>query len=253
MSPKPILTLTDIAKYYVGMYALYLPSLRIEKGETVAIIGPSGAGKTTLLNLMAKIVNPDSGKIIIDGKPANQYTTGKQLARKVGVIRQQFDLVVSLPVIHNVLAGRLGEWGLLKSLLSFIFPQDEALAVQALEKIGLSDKIYEKTANLSGGEQQRVALARVFVQHPEVIIADEPVSSLDPARARGVLSMLVNQVSQENQTLVASLHSVELAKEHFGRIIALREGEIFFDLPTKEVTDQHLSDLYHLVELKEDA
>lgn len=246
-------TLNDVSKHYGDMIALSPLSLQIEKGETIALIGPSGAGKTTLLNILANIITPDSGVLEIDGKPAGAYVTGKQLARKVGIIRQQFDLVGPLPVIHNVLAGRLGEWGLSKSLLSLLFPQDKELAVKALERVGLLDKMYEKTSNLSGGEQQRVALARLLVQQPEAILADEPVSSLDPARAEDVLTMLIKLVKEEKQTLVASLHSVELAKKYFSRIIALREGKVFFDLPTERVTDEDLSHLYHLMELKEYA
>ncbi len=245
--------LTKVAKYYGEMMALSPLSFRIEQGEIVALIGPSGAGKTTLLNILAHIHKPDEGEVHIDGLPIYGYATGKQLARKVGIIRQQFDLVPSLPVIHNVLAGRLGEWGLAKSLLSFIIPQDKGQAEMALDRVGLINKIYEKTANLSGGEQQRVALARLLVQKPEIILADEPVSSLDPARAEDILSMLVHLVQEENQTLVASLHSVELAKKYFNRIIALRGGKIFFDLPTEKVTDQDLAELYYLMELNENA
>jgi phosphonate transport system ATP-binding protein len=214
------------------------------------VIGPSGAGKTTLLNILARIVEPDQGSLVIDGKPANQYSS-REFAHKVGVIRQQFDLVGSLPVIHNVLAGRLKDWGFFKSCLSFLWPQDRDMAVEALARVGLEDKIYEKTANLSGGEQQRVALSRLLVQRPELILADEPVSSLDPARANDILAMLVRLVKEENQTLIATLHTVEYAKKYFDRIIALRQGRIFFDLPVGEVTDEQLNQLYHLAELKE--
>jgi phosphonate transport system ATP-binding protein len=125
------------------------------------------------------------------------------------------------------------------------------MAVEALARVGLEDKIYEKTANLSGGEQQRVALSRLLVQRPELILADEPVSSLDPARANDILAMLVRLVKEENQTLIATLHTVEYAKKYFDRIIALRQGRIFFDLPVGEVTDEQLNQLYHLAELKE--
>lgn len=248
-----MITLKEVAKNYGEMEALSPLSLRIEKGETVALIGPSGAGKTTLLNILATIITPDSGELQIDHVPATQYTTGKQLSRKIGIIRQQFDLVGPLPVIHNVLAGRLGEWGIFKSILSFLFPQDKSIASHALERVGLEGKIHDRTSQLSGGEQQRVALARLLVQHPEIILADEPISSLDPARADHILSMMVSLAKEENQTLIASLHSVQYAKKHFNRIIALREGKLFFDLPTEKVTDKHLSKLYNLMELKEDA
>lgn len=158
-----------------------------------------------------------------------------------------------MPVIHNVLAGRLKDWGFLKSLLSLLIPQDKELAIKALERVGIGEKAYERTSKLSGGEQQRVAMARLLVQNPEVILADEPVSSLDPARAEDILYTLTKLISEEGQTLIASLHSVEYAKKYFNRIIALREGRIYFDLPAEKVTSDVLKELYDLKELKEDA
>ena len=248
MSSNEIITLKDASKTYGEMKALSPLSFSIKQGEKVALIGPSGAGKSTLLNILAGTIQPDQGLYQIDQKPAHQYSR-KDLARKVGIIRQQFDLVGPLPVIHNVLAGRLAEWGFFKSLLSFILPQEKELAVKALKRVGLVEKIYNKTANLSGGQQQRIALARLLVQNPEIILADEPVSSLDPARAEDILSILVKLVNEKNQTLIASLHSVSLAKKYFTRMIALRNGHIFFDLPTEKVKDEDLSSLYELVEL----
>jgi len=146
------------------------------------------------------------------------------------------------------LAGRLADWGVLKSLFSLLVPQEKEIARKALERVGLSDKIFEITSTLSGGEQQRVAMARLMIQKPEVILADEPVASLDPARAEDVLAMLIKIVSEQKQTLIASLHSVEYARKYFTRIIALKNGEIFFDLPTDKVTDDLLAELYQLKE-----
>jgi phosphonate transport system ATP-binding protein len=250
MSSKEMFDLKEIAKIYERKIALSSLSLTIEKGEMVALIGPSGAGKTTLLNILANIVKPDQGELSIDGTPAASYNSVKKLAKKVGIIRQQFDLVSPLPVIHNVLAGRLADWGLFKSILSLIFPQEKTVAAKALDRVGLLDKLYEKTGNLSGGEQQRVALARLLVQKPEAILADEPVASLDQARAEDILFMLTKLAKEENQTLVASLHSVEYAKKYFTRIIALREGKVFFDGSVESITDEDLSNLYNLKELK---
>jgi phosphonate transport system ATP-binding protein len=252
MSSDSFFELKDVSKIYERKIALSSLSLTIKKGEIVALIGPSGAGKTTLLNILANIVKPDSGEVIIDGLPLKNYATVKQFAKKVGVIRQQFDLVNQLTVIHNVLAGRLVEWGFFKSLLSLVFPQQKELAANALERVGLLDKIYEKTSNLSGGEQQRVAMARLLVQKPEAILADEPVSSLDPARSEDILSIITGLANEENQTLVTVLHSVEYAKKYFSRIIGMREGKVYFDLPSEKVTDEILADLYDLKELKLD-
>ncbi|WP_413299393.1 phosphonate ABC transporter ATP-binding protein [Bacillus sp. 1P10SD] len=238
----------NISKHYERKIALSSLSFSINEGELVALIGPSGAGKTTLLNAIAGLVPLNSGDLIIDTKLLTSYKKGKAFAKKVGVIRQQFDLIGPLAVIHNVLAGKLADWGLFKSLLSLLVPQEKELAVNALERVGLADKVYEITSSLSGGEQQRVAMARLMVQKPEVILADEPVASLDPARADDVLSMLTSIVTEEKQTLIASLHSVEYARKYFTRIISLKNGEIFFDLPTDQVTDELLKDLYQLKE-----
>lgn len=248
-----VFEINNISKIYERKVALDSLSINIKKGDVVALIGPSGAGKTTLLNILATVVNTDKGEILLDGSNIKSYKGVKELAKKIGIIRQQFDLVGSLPVIHNVLAGRLKDWGFFKSLLSLLIPQDKELAIKALERVGIGEKAYERTSKLSGGEQQRVAMARLLVQNPEVILADEPVSSLDPARAEDILYTLTNLVREEGQTLIASLHSVEYAKKYFNRIIALREGRIYFDLPVEKVTSDVLKELYDLKELKEDA
>lgn len=245
-----IIEVNHVTKQFERKIALSSLSFHVKKGETVALIGPSGAGKSTLLNTLAGNLSPDSGTYRLAGTPIQKYTKRKELAKKIGVIRQQFDLIASLPVIHNVLAGRLGEWGFFKSMVSLFLPQEKQLAANALNRVGLLDKIYDQTSRLSGGEQQRVALARLLVQRPEVILADEPVASLDPARAEDILGMLTKLVKEEKQTLVMSLHSVEYAKKYFQRIIALRDGKIFFDLPTDEITEEQLTRLYLLKELK---
>ncbi|WP_227767873.1 phosphonate ABC transporter ATP-binding protein [Zhaonella formicivorans] len=247
---NPMFEIKNVSKSYGGNIALSPLSLTVRKGETVALVGPSGSGKTTLLNILANMIKPDSGEVIIDGIPAGKLRPGREMSGKVGIIHQQLDLVDQLPVIHNVLAGRLGQWSLFRSLLSLIIPQDKELAVNALERVGLLEKIYSRTSHLSGGEQQRVALARILVQRPQAILADEPVSALDPARAEDLLQLLVGFAREEQQTLIASLHSVEYATRYFSRIIALREGKIYFDRPAVEVKDSDLAQLY---ELKEDA
>ncbi|WP_052948761.1 phosphonate ABC transporter ATP-binding protein [Mesobacillus campisalis] len=249
MSEQNMIEVNSIEKRYERKIALSSLSFVVKKGELVALIGPSGAGKTTLLNLLASLLEPDSGELKVDGKPLSQYADRRQRARKIGLIRQQFDLVGQLAVIHNVLAGRLAEWSLLKSFASLFIPQEKDKAVDALKRVGLEDKLYERTSNLSGGEQQRVALARLLMQKPEVILADEPVASLDPARSEDILAMLTGLAKQENQTVVASLHSVEYARKYFTRLIALKNGDIFFDLPSHQVTEQQLQELYQLKEL----
>jgi phosphonate transport system ATP-binding protein len=249
MKIENIFEINEISKIYEGKIALDSLTLNIKRGEMVALIGPSGAGKTTLLNILATVLKPDGGTIILDGLSIDNYKGVKYLAQKLGMIHQQFDLIGSLPVIHNVLAGRLKDWGLLKSLISLVFPQDKELVIKALDRVGLKDKIYERTSNLSGGEQQRVAMARLLVQNPDVILADEPVSSLDPARAEDILSALTNIAKEEGKTLIASLHSVDYARKYFSRVVALREGKVYFDLPVDGITDEHLKELYSLTNI----
>lgn len=248
MTTKIMIDVKNLTKHFERKIALSSLSFTIKQGELVALVGPSGAGKSTLLNSIARLVPLESGEMLIDGQNTSSYKKGKDFAKKVGVIRQQFDLIGPLAVIHNVLAGKLAEWGTVKSLISLLVPQEKDAALKALERVGLADKAYEITSTLSGGEQQRVALARLLVQKPEIILADEPVASLDPARADDVLSMLTKIVSEDNQTLIASLHSVEYARKYFDRIISLKNGAIFFDLPTEKVTDEMLAELYSLKE-----
>lgn len=243
---EPMFRLRDVHKVYPGTEALAGISLDILRGETVALVGPSGAGKTTLLNILGAVIPADCGEVYIDGCPAGTLRPGRDLARRVGVMYQQFALVDQLPVIHNVLAGRLGEWGLFRSLLSLIVPQEAELARRALARVGIAEKIHERTSRLSGGEQQRVALARLLVQSPRAIIADEPVSSVDPARAEDLIKLLTKLSREGGHTLVASLHSVEQALTHFSRIIALKRGRVVFDRPASEVTDEDLARLFRL-------
>jgi len=245
-TPVPMFELTKVTKRYPGTVALEDLSLRIEPGEIVALVGPSGAGKTSLLNLLAAVILPDQGEVRIAGQASQRLRAGRDLSRLVGIMHQQFDLVAPLPVVHNVLAGRLGEWGLLYSIFSLLFPRDVDRVREALARVGIADKLYERTSNLSGGEQQRVALARLLVQQPRAILADEPVASLDPARAADLIAMLTDIARGGGHTLVASLHTVKLALDHFTRIVALRDGCIYFDRPASEVSPHDLDQLYAL-------
>lgn len=163
---KEIIQIEHAYKQYGEKKVLDDFSLNIEKGETIAMIGSSGTGKTTLFNVITGTVSLDSGTVLIDGKEESTYNR-KTMAKKLGMMTQKFDLVNELSVINNVLAGRLADWGFLKSLISLVHPLEKVLATEVLEQVNLEDKMYEKTANLSGGEQQRVALARVLVQNPE--------------------------------------------------------------------------------------
>ena len=243
---RPILNLQGVSKGYPNSQALESLSVAIHPGERVALAGPSGSGKTTLLYLMAGLIQPDRGELWVDGFSLAQLTPGKQLSRLVGLVHQQYDLVPHLPVVHNVLAGRLGQWSLLRSLASLVWPQERHLAESALKQMGIGDKINQRTSHLSGGEQQRVAIARLMVQSPKVVLADEPVASLDPALSEEMLGLLTELTRQANRTLVVSLHSPHLIKKYCSRVLGLREGRLMFDIPSAQLTEPVLDQLYNL-------
>lgn len=238
------LSVDHVTKTFDETKAINDVSFQVKAGEIIGLVGPSGSGKSTLMNLIVRMTAPTEGFITIDGQDIYKIGKEKEYAKQVGMLRQQFDLINNLSVINNVLVGRFNEWGFGKALLSMIKTQDKDLAETALRKVGLADKIYERTANLSGGEQQRVAIARILLQNPSIILADEPVSALDPANARNILRLLTSLVKSQNKTLISSMHSVELAREYFDRLIGINEGQIVFDEPTGQVTDEMLAQLY---------
>lgn len=242
----PLVAVDGVSKSYSDAPALSPVSFAIQPGERVALAGPSGSGKTTLLYLLAGILQPDTGSLAIDGKDLARVKPGRELSLLVGIIHQQYDLVPHLPVLHNVLAGRLGQWGLLRSAASLVWPQERGLAENALERMGIGDKAWERTSHLSGGEQQRAAIARLMVQSPQVVLADEPVASLDPAMADEMLRLLTGLAEDGGRALVVSLHSPELIRRFCTRVIGLRAGRLAFDLPAEAVTGRTMDDLYRL-------
>jgi len=220
--------------------------LGIQKGERVALIGPSGAGKTTLFRLLNCTLRPTSGKIWINGEDV-ETLHGKQLRqarRRIGTVYQQHNLIPRLKVIHNVLAGQLGRWSTLRSLASLAKPHDGELAHKALDQVGIPEKLFDRTDELSGGQQQRVAIARVLVQDPDVVLADEPVSSVDPTLASTIVRLLIDISRDTGKTLVVSLHSVDLALAYFPRVIGIRNGTTAFDLSPENVSEAMLEELY---------
>lgn len=243
---QPLVAVDGVSKSYSGFPALSPLSFAILPGERVALAGPSGSGKTTLLYLLAGILQPDTGSLAINGKDLARVKPGRDLSLLVGIIHQQYDLVPHLPVLHNVLAGRLGQWGLLRSAASLVWPQDRGMAEAALERMGIGDKAWERTSHLSGGEQQRAAIARLMVQSPPVVLADEPVASLDPAMAEEMLRLLTGVAEDGGRALVVSLHSPELIRRFCTRVIGLRAGRLAFDLPADAVTRSTMDDLYRL-------
>lgn len=248
MENHAILELDHISKSYDGKSVLKDITLSFCAGERVALIGSSGAGKSTLLNLIIRDQQPDSGSICVDGNVVDRNMKTKEYAKKVGIIRQQFDLIPSLSVVHNVLVGQLHEWGFWKSMWSLIRPLDTNRVRDVLDRVGIENKIWERTGLLSGGEQQRVALARVMMQDPFIILADEPISSLDPTRSHAIMKHLVDMCRKDKKCLIASMHSVEHVLEYFTRAVGLKDGNILFDKPVHELERENLAYLYAIEE-----
>ena len=229
-----------------GQRALQGLTLAAAAGERVAIIGPSGAGKTTLLRLLGAALSPSAGRIELLGVHPGQLGAGalKRLRARIGVVHQSPPIPPRLRVVTAVLAGRLGRWSTARALASLVYPVDIAGAREALARLDLADRLFDRCDRLSGGQLQRVGIARVLYQAPDLILADEPVSALDPALADAAVGQLVAQSEAAGATLVASLHAVDLALRWFPRIVGLRGGELVFDRPAAEVTSAMLHDLY---------
>lgn len=229
-----------------GTLALRGLDLSIARGERVAIIGPSGAGKTTLLNLLASALPPSAGQLQVLGTDPWQLssTRRQRLRSRIALIHQAPPLPARQRVVTAVSAGRLGQWGLGKSLLNLLHPLDISGVREVLARLDLADKLFERCQQLSGGQLQRVGIARALYQQPELLLADEPVSAMDPRLADHTLALLCQHAIEHNVTLVASLHAVELALAHFPRVIGVRDGRVHFDLAASEVGREHLDTLY---------
>ncbi|MCX6466087.1 MAG: phosphonate ABC transporter ATP-binding protein [Pseudonocardiales bacterium] len=222
--------------------------LTVGAGERVAVIGPSGAGKSTLVRLLNGTAPATGGAVRVLGSDLAGATPRARRAvqRRIGTVHQQFHLVGELRVVHNVNAGRLGEWSAWRALTSLVAPRDVPAARAALDRVGLADRLDQRTSTLSGGEQQRVAIARVLVQRPALVLADEPVASLDPARAAEIVDLLHEVVTDTGATLLASLHDVDLARRGFDRVLGLREGRVRFDVAPGRLTAAMTDALYEL-------
>ncbi|TDF78994.1 phosphonate ABC transporter ATP-binding protein [Pseudomonas sp. H9] len=226
--------------------ALQAIDLRVEAGERVAIIGPSGAGKSSLLNLIATAMAPSEGSIELLGEALWRLSARarQRLRTRIGLIHQAPPLPPRQRVVTAVLAGRLGQWGTLRGLLNLLHPSDIPGARKVLSGLGMADKLFAQCGQLSGGQLQRVGIARALYQQPEILLADEPVSAMDPVLAEHSLKTLNQYASDHGITLIASLHAVELALTHFPRVIGIRDGRVAFDRPAAEVARDMLDALY---------
>jgi phosphonate transport system ATP-binding protein len=223
-------------------------TLSVRSGERLAMIGKSGAGKTTLFRLLNATLRPTNGELYFNGRDVGDLAGRdlRSMRSRIGTIYQQHHLVPSLTTLDNALCGRLGQWSLWRTLKSAWRPTklDAEHAIQALDAVGLADKRFARADELSGGQQQRLAIARVLVQDPDVILADEPVASLDPGLAESIISLLVEIAEKQKRTLIVTLHAVDLALSYFPRIVALREGRLAFDAETNRIQQDVLDDLY---------
>lgn len=221
-------------------------NLTINDGEFASIIGLSGAGKSTLLRSINRLNDVTEGEITIDGVSLTK--AGKKelrkIRRRIGMISQQFNLVKRSTVQKNVLSGRLGYYSRWKSILGLFSKEDYERTKDALERVDLQDKLHSRCDELSGGQQQRVSIARTLVQQADIILADEPVASLDPVTTQKIMKDLQNINTTLGKTVIVNIHSVELARSFSTRIIALKAGEIVFDGAPEELTDERLIAIY---------
>ncbi|OME92142.1 MULTISPECIES: phosphonate ABC transporter ATP-binding protein [Paenibacillus] len=242
-----MIEIRNVSKNYAnGTKGLNHINLTIGRGEFVAIVGLSGAGKSTLLRSMNRLHDITEGEIVIDGKSITA-AKGKELRRirrDIGMIFQSFNLVKRSSVLRNVLAGRVGYHSTLFTLLGRFPKADVDLAFQALDRVGIVLKAYARADELSGGQQQRVAIARVLAQEAKIILADEPVASLDPLTTKQVMDDLKRINTESEITTIVNLHSIDLARQYATRIIGLRAGEVVFDGPVSEATDERFTEIY---------
>ena len=250
-----VLALEDVTVRYGNSRTLAVDglTLRVGVGERVALIGPSGAGKSTILRLAAGLTLPTSGSVRVLGVESDQLgrRTNRNLRSRIGIISQDFALVGPLRVASNVAAGRLGAASWVRAVLSVVKPGPIDEIAATLDSVGIADKVWERADQLSGGQQQRTAIARALFQRPDLLLADEPVSALDPARSDAVMAVLANGETKGEtgrRAVVASMHDAPLALDHCDRIIGLRDGQLQFDKPSNEVTDAMLAELYLIEE-----
>ncbi len=224
--------------------------MSVRRGERVALLGASGSGKSTLLRALCGLetLDADNGTVEVFGR---QLQSGGRVARdiraqrrQVGIVFQQFNLVGRLPVLTNVLTGLAAELPLWRAALNRFTADEQARALDALDAMSLGDQAFQRASTLSGGQQQRAAIARTLVQGARLLLADEPVASLDPESTRRVMDLLLALNQEQGMTLIVSLHHVGLAQRYCERVVALRDGVLAFDGPTSALTPAFLRDLY---------
>jgi phosphonate transport system ATP-binding protein len=241
-----MLTIERLVKDYPGgVRALNDVSLEVRDGEFLVLIGLSGSGKSTLLRCINRLIEPTSGRITLD---ADDITAARgdelrRIRRGIGMIFQQFNLVKRSTVLTNVLTGRLGYVSQWQAMVAHFGEEDYRRALGNLERVGLRERVHQRADRLSGGQQQRVAIARALMQEPKIMLADEPVASLDPATSHSVLKYL-QQINREGMTVICSLHFLSLARTYGTRVIALKEGRLMFDGLPSDIDERRFQAIY---------
>ena len=240
-----MIEILGLTKAYGALPALNGISMTVPAGEMCVILGPSGAGKSTLLRCVNRLVEPGGGEIRVNGRPAPTTRAElRELRAGIGMIFQHHNLVPRLSVLKNVLSGRLARLPLWSSVLQIFPREDIAIAMEALARVGLADRAEDRADRLSGGQQQRVGIARALAQRPQVILADEPVASLDPKTAQVVLNDLRAAAHELQIAVLCNLHQVELARQFADRIVGIAAGQIVFDGPPADLDDAALARIY---------
>ncbi|MEO1386199.1 MAG: phosphonate ABC transporter ATP-binding protein [Cyanobacteria bacterium J06634_6] len=245
---EPVVSVTGLSKSFRGVPALQSVDLTVRKGEMAALVGASGSGKSTLLRTVNGLQLADGGTVEIFGTPLQSagrlHSKARQLRAQVGFIFQQFNLVNRLSVIENVLLGHLSQTSALRSTFRLFSKAEKTRALAALDRVGILEQAYKRTALLSGGQQQRVAIARCLMQGAQVILADEPIASLDPESARRVMALLTDLNRESGLTVITSLHQVQMVRFYCDRSIALKDGVVQFDGATTALDDERLNSIY---------
>ncbi len=242
-STEPAIEVAGLAKRFGnGVVALAGVDLIIEAGSFVVVLGPSGAGKSTLLRCINGLETPSAGGAVVEGRAVDRHSL-RAIRTRVAMVFQRFNLVSRLNVMANVLCGRLGKRSTLASLFYLMRKDDLDVARRALDRVGLIDRAWDRADRLSGGQQQRVGIARALAQEPTIMLADEPVASLDPATSEEILDLL-SKIQKQGMTMVVSLHQVEYARRYAERIIGLNDGSVVFDGPPEALSDAVLETIY---------
>ena len=247
MTTSRAIEVKDLTKSFKGKTALDRVNFSVDEGEMLALVGASGSGKSTLLRNLNGLQIADRGLVKIFDAPlqdnGKHHSRIRRLRSQIGFIFQQFNLVSRLTVLENVLIGNLAKVSLSRSLFRQFRQWEKTQALAALERVGILEQAYQRASTLSGGQQQRVAIARCLVQGAKIILADEPIASLDPESARKVMELLT-QLNREGITVVTSLHQVQMVRQYFPRAIALRDGQVMFDGTVAELNDDKLTSIY---------